>query len=170
MSANVPSAYAQSRGAALAKGPLVHTAVTRLGIDSAALFGFITDFTRLPEWMSLIKRSEVDNSDAEVPGQVGAVRVIHAPVGKPTLEKVVAFEPGRLLAYSASDASLMGMYRDHVGVLVTEPAAEGGSLFTWLTYCNTGTVPMRWLGPPMFTYMVRTSLKNLERLFPLPAQ
>ena len=74
-----------------------------------------------------------------------------------------------LLAYGATDASLMGMYRDHLGVLVTESSPAGGSVLTWLTYANAGTVPMRWLGGPVFGFMVQTSMKNLKKRFPLSA-
>jgi uncharacterized protein YndB with AHSA1/START domain len=160
-----PGAYAMARGRELARGPLVLSFATRLAVEPADLFRFISDFPRLPEWMPLINEVTVDNREAQAPGQVGAVRVIQATMGKPTHERVVAFEPGKLLAYSASDASLMGMYRDHVGVLSAEPHPGGGTLFTWLTYCNHGTAPMRWLGPAMFRYVIRTSIKNLERHF-----
>jgi hypothetical protein len=161
-----PSAYALKRGHELAQSPLAHSFVARLGIETRELFAFITDFPRLPEWMPLISRVNVDDSAASVPGQTGAVRVIQATLGKPTLERVVAFEPERMLAYSASDASLMGMYREHLGVLVTEPVGARESLLTWLTFCEAGTAPMRWLGPAMFRYVIGTSVKNLQRRWP----
>lgn len=160
------SAYALKRGRELSRSPLAHTFVARLRVTPGELFAFITDFPRLPEWMPLISHASVDNREASVPGQAGAVRVIQATLGKPTLERVVAFEPDHLLAYSASDASLMGMYRDHLGVLVTEPSDADHSLFTWLTFCDAGTAPMRWLGPAMFRYVIGTSVKNLQRRWP----
>jgi hypothetical protein len=161
-----PSPYALKRGRELSQSPLAHSFAVPLRVQHGELFAFITDFARLPEWMPLIDRVTVDNREAGTPGQVGAVRVIQATLGKATLERVIAFEPERLLAYSASDASLMGMYRDHVGVLVTEPADPSHSLLTWLTFCNVGTAPMRWLGPAMFRYVIGTSVKNLQRRWP----
>lgn len=162
-----PSAYALKRGRELTASPLAHTFAVPLAVDHRELFAFITDFPRLPEWMPLISRATVDDSQANTPGQVGAVRVIQATLGKPTLERVVAFEPERLLAYSASDASLMGMYRDHLGVLVSEPLGQNLSQLTWLTFCEMGTAPMRWLGPAMFRYVIGTSVKNLQRRWPV---
>lgn len=162
-----PSPYALERGRALAKAPLQLSYAVRLGVSPDELFAFITDFPRLPEWMPLIKRVRVDDTRSDKPGQIGAVRVIEAPVGPPTLEVVKAFEPGKLLAYSATDASLMGMVRDHLGVLTTEPHPDGGAWFTWLSFGNTGSFPMRLFGGPVFRFVLGRSIDNLERRFPV---
>ncbi len=160
------SPYALDRARSWTDAPLQLSYVARLGVEPAALFAFITDFPRLPEWMPLIKRVSVDNQAAALPGQVGAVRVIEAPAGPATRETVVAFEPGKLLAYSASDASLMGMFRKHLGVLTTEAHPDGGSLFTWLSYAEPGSIPMGWFGGPVFRFVIGRSLRNLQRRFP----
>ncbi len=162
-----PSPYAVARGRALTSAPLGQQYAARLGVEPAALFAFITDFPRLPEWMPLLKRVTVDNSEAEVAGQVGAVRLIEAPAAPVTRERVVAFEQDKLLAYSASDASLMGMLRNHLGVLTCEPHPDGGTWFSWLSYGEPGAVPMGWLGNPMFRFMIGRSVKNLQRRFPV---
>lgn len=161
------SPYALERARSLTRAPLRLSYAARLGIEPSALFAFITDFPRLPEWMPLIKRVSVDNEAAVAPGQIGAVRVIEAPVGPATRETVVAFEPGKLLAYSASDASLMGMFRKHLGVLTTEAHPQGGSLFTWVSYAEPGSIPMRWFGGPVFRFVIGRSMYNLQRRFPV---
>jgi uncharacterized protein YndB with AHSA1/START domain len=170
-----PSPYAKQRAAELTRSPLSVEFATRLAAKPEDIFAFITDFPRLPEWMPMMKRCTVDNSRAQTPGGVGAVRVIEAPAVKPTLETVVAFEapasgagastPG-LLAYSASDASLMGMFTDHLGVLTCEPHPTGGTWLTWLSMAKPGKPPMGWIGPGMFKFMIGKSIANLERRFP----
>lgn len=160
-----PSPYAISRGQELTRSPLSIARATRLSAQPEEVFAFITDFPRLPEWMPMIKRCTVDNSRAQTPGGVGAVRVIEAPAGKPTLETVVALEPPRLLAYSASDESLMGMFTGHLGVITCEPLPEGGTWLTWLSFAVPGKAPMGWVGPGMFKFMLGRSIKNLERRF-----
>ena len=162
-----PSPFALERGRALAHAPLCQSYATRLGVEPAALFAFITDFPRLPEWMPLIKRATVDNSEAAIPGQVGAVRLIEAPAAPVTRERVVAFEQDKLLAYSASDASLMGMLRNHLGVLTTEAHPQGGTWLSWLSYGDAGSLPMGWFGGPMFRFVIGRSLRNLQRRFPV---
>lgn len=162
-----PSPYALARGKDLAHAPLCLSYAARLGAQPHAVFALITDFARLPEWMPLIKRVTVDNSRAEKPGQVGAVRLIEAPMAPVTREVVVAFEPDKLLAYSASDASLMGMMHDHLGVLTTEAHPAGGTWFTWLSYGALGSAPMGWFGGPMFRFMVGRSVASLRKRFPV---
>jgi uncharacterized protein YndB with AHSA1/START domain len=160
-----PSPFALERGRAMTGSPLSLARATRLGAPPEEIFAFITDFPRLPEWMPLIKRCTVDNSQAQAPGRVGAVRVIEAPMAKPTRETVMAFEAPRLLAYSASDASLMGMFTGHLGVLTCEPHPQGGTWFTWLSFGHRGGAPMGWFGPPMFNFVVGRSISSLERRF-----
>jgi hypothetical protein len=170
-----PSPYAKQRAAELTRSPLSLERATRLSAKPEDVFAFITDFPRLPEWMPMIKRCTVDNSRAQTPGGVGAVRVIEAPAGKPTLETVVALEapvsvggaptPPGLLAYSASDASLMGMFTGHLGVLTCEPHPTGGTWLTWLSLAQPGKPPMGWVGPGMFKFVIGKSIANLERRF-----
>jgi hypothetical protein len=166
-----PSPFAKQRAAELTRSPLSLERATRLSASPEQVFAFITDFPRIPEWMPMIKRCTVDNSRAQTPGGVGAVRVIEAPAGKPTLETVIALEaPGGaasrgLLAYSASDASLMGMFTDHLGVLTCEPHPAGGTWLTWLSFAKAGKPPMGWVGPGMFKFMIGKSISNLERRF-----
>src|SRR5688572_23680068 len=158
-----PSPFAVKRGQELTSSPLSLARATRLAAQPDEVFAFITDFPRLPEWLPLIRRCTVDNSRAQTPGGVGAVRVIEAPLSKPTLETVVALEAPRLLAYSASDASLMGMFTGHLGVLTCEPHPEGGTWFTWLSFAVPGGAPMGWFGPPMFKFILGRSISALER-------
>jgi len=160
-----PSPYAKQRAAELTRSPISLERATRLAAKPEDVFAFITDFPRLPEWMPMMKRCTVDNSRAQTPGGVGAVRVIEAPAVKPTLETVIAFEAPRLLAYSASDASLMGMFTDHLGVITCEPHPTGGTWLTWLSMAQRGKGPMGLVGPGMFKFVIGKSIANLERRF-----
>jgi uncharacterized protein YndB with AHSA1/START domain len=159
--------YAMRRGSELAKAPLQQRFSAHLSAPHEEVFAWITDFPKLPEWMPFMKRAWVDNKDAEAPGKVGAVRMMDAGVGKPTEEVVVAFEPDRLLAYSARDASLMGMYRNHLGILCCEPHSLGGTELTWLSFGTPGPFPMGFLGAQVFNFVLSKSIRNLKRRFPV---
>lgn len=162
-----PSPRAIARGAALSRAPLILALTSQLGASPEIVFSFISHFERLPEWMPLMKRVHVDNRNAVSPGGVGAVRIIDSGFGKPTEETVVAFEPPCLLAYSASDASLRGMFRNHLGLLHCEPREAGGTLLSWLSYATPGKGPQRLLGPTVFKQVIQRSLTQLARSFPV---
>lgn len=167
-----PSPLALQRGARLsteiaAGSPLVLGRAVRLSGSPEQVFRYIADFERLPEWMPMMKRCRVDNTRAETPGGVGAVRVIDSGFGEPTRETVVAFEPPLLLAYSASDASLRGLFTRHLGVLVSEPHPRGGAWLSWLSYARSGTGPQKYLGPGVFKLVIQQSLSGLRERFPV---
>ncbi len=167
-----PSSLALQRGAKLsaelaASSPLVLGRAARLGATPEQVFEYIADFERLPEWMPMMKRCRVDNERAEAPGGVGAVRVIDSGFGEPTRETVVAFEPPLLLAYSASDASLRGLFTRHLGLLVSEPHPRGGVWLSWLSYARSGTGPQKYVGPGVFRWVIQRSLSNLSERFPV---
>jgi uncharacterized protein YndB with AHSA1/START domain len=168
-----PSTIALERGARLSdslggRAPLVLARACRLGATPEQVFAFITDFERLPDWMPMMKRCRVDNTRAQNPGGVGAVRVIDSGFGEPTREEVRAFEPPTLLAYSASDASLRGLFRGHLGVLICEPHPVGGTWLSWLSYARSGTGPAKFLGPGVFRFVIQQSLARLAARFPTP--
>ncbi|MFT3924819.1 MAG: SRPBCC family protein [Myxococcales bacterium] len=167
-----PSPHAQQRGRELSLtlgrgSPLVLARAARLGISPERLFEFIVDFERLPEWMPMMKACQVDNTHAREPGGVGAVRVIDSGFGKPTRETVVALERPSLLAYSADDASLRGLFSQHLGVLISEPHPLGGAWLSWLSYAKPGAGPQKFLGPGVFKLVVQQSLSRLGARFPL---
>jgi len=167
-----PTPFALRRGQELSAlvghgSPLVLGRAARVGLPPAELFAFIVDFERLPEWMPMMKRCRVDNAQAREPGGVGAVRVIDSGIGQPTRETVMAFEPPQLLAYSADDASLRGLFTRHLGVLVCEPHPQGGSWLSWLSYAQPGSGPQKFFGPSVFKLVVQQSLSRLAQRFPV---
>ncbi len=161
------TAYAAQTGARLSNQPLVFEKVSHLGVSQQALFDYITDFDRLQEWIIGAKRSSTDNTHAERPGEVGAVRVIEAPVGAPVREVVKAFEAPRMLAYSANDEALLGLCTDHLSVVTCEPHPDGGSVLCWQAYGRLPSKPWKaWAGKKLFATALGRSTKNLERKFP----
>ncbi len=166
-----PSPHARARGSRLSEtlvagAPLVLARACRLGASPEQLFAFIADFPRLPEWMPMMRRCQVDNTHAQVPGGVGAVRVIDSGFGAPTREEVRAYEPPELLAYSASDASLRGLFTSHLGVIVCEGRPAGGTQLSWLSYARPGLGPQKFLGPRVFQFVIQQSLARLAARFP----
>ena len=92
--------YALESGAQMTNSPLQFKAQTRVDASRDELWALVTDFNRIGDFIPMIKRSHSDDSQAELPGQVGAVRVIHAyGAPKPTLETVTAFQAPRLLVF-----------------------------------------------------------------------
>ncbi|MFZ1865553.1 MAG: SRPBCC family protein [Polyangiales bacterium] len=157
--------YAKETGHRLTDQPLLVEDTRRLDATRQALFDYITDFNRLHEWIWGAKRSWTDNTRAQVPGQVGSVRMIQPPVGKPLGETVKAYEAPRMLAYSADDKAFFGLCTDHLGVLTCEPHPDGGVVFCWLAYGRLARSPVKaWAGKKLFQVALGRSMKNLERI------
>lgn len=158
--------YARQTGARMSDQPLLVEKARRLDVSQHELFDYITDFDRLSEWIIGVKRSSTDDSNAEAPGQVGAVRVIESFAGKPVREVVKAYEAPRLLAYSANDDALFGLCTDHLGVMTCEPHPDGGTVVCWLAYGRLASHPVKaWAGKKLFQVALGTGMKSLGRKF-----
>lgn len=162
------SGHAEELGASLSTEPLLMKVVRRMGVPQEELFAYVSDSSRLSEWIPGAKKSWSDDSEAEAPGQRGSVRVISSGIGKPTRELIKAYQAPRALAYSASDSSLMGLMTRHLSVIGCEPHPDGGSVFAWLAY---GRVPANrvkaFIGKKVFQAVLHNGTKALERKFPL---
>lgn len=161
-----PATPTEAAGMERPLAPLVVDVGAHLRAAPDTVFAYVTDVPKLPEWMPLLSRAELDNTKATTPGGPGAVRVIYAPLKPPTLEVVLVLDvAARHYVYSATDASLMGMLRDHTGVIVCGDDGAGGTYFRWLAYANPGSFPMRYLGGPVFGGVLKRSVKNLQKRF-----
>jgi len=130
------------------------------------LFDYITDFDRLSEWIVGAKKSWSDDTHAEVPGQVGSVRVIQSVAGEPVRESVRAYEAPRMLAYTANDSAFLGLCTDHLGVMTCEPHPNGGTVLCWLAYGRLASHPVKaWAGEKLFQVALGKGMKRLERKF-----
>ena len=159
--------YAHEVGARLSRQPLQLALTCHLGATQQELFEYIADFDRLSEWIPGVRKSWTDDSNADVPGEVGAIRMISTGFGKPVREVVKAFEAPRMIAYSATDDSLRGVYTDHLSVLTCEPHPSGGTVLAWLAYALPADHPIkRWAGKKVFQVTLRGAIKALERKFP----
>lgn len=141
----------------------------RLGVSCEEAFRYVTDASKLADWLPVGKSSRSDDSRAETPGGVGSVRVIENKPLPPTRERVVAYDaPGYFYAYSASDSALMGMFTNHLGAIGLEPHPEGGCVITWLAYGKPGrSWLLRYAGLRMFRFVLGQGTKNLEKRFPV---
>lgn len=162
------SAHAEQLGASLSTEPLLMKVVRRMGATQSELFAYVSDTNRLSEWIPGARKSWPDDSEADVPGQRGSVRVISSGFGKPTRERIKAFEAPRALAYSASDSSLMGLMTEHLSVIGCEPHPDGGSVFSWLAYGRLPSNRLKaFIGTKVFQAVLHGGTKALERKFPL---
>ena len=160
------TAYAKETGARLSDQPLIFEKTRRLEATQHELFNYVTDFDRSSEWLWGAKKTWVDNTKAEVPGQVGSVRMIQGAAGKPIRETVKAYEAPRMLAYSANDGAFFGLCTDHLGVLTCEPHPDGGTVVCWLAYGRLARSPAKaWAGKKLFRVALSNGMKNLERKF-----
>jgi uncharacterized protein YndB with AHSA1/START domain len=158
--------YANETGARLTDQPLIFEITQRFDATQHELFNYVSDIDKLGEWIWASKKSWADNSKAEVPGQVGAVRVIQGPVGEPVREVVKAYEAPRMLAYSAGDRAFIGTCTDHLGVLTCEPHPDGGTVVCWQAYGRLARNPAKaWGGRKLFQVALSNGMKNLERKF-----
>ena len=159
--------YPKETGARLSDEALLFETTKHLGATQHELFNYITDFDRLSEWIWGSKKTWADNTNAEVPGQVGAVRMIQGAAGKPIREVVTAFDAPRMLAYSANDAAFFGTCTNHLGVLTCEAHPDGGTVVCWLAYGRLPDSPAKaWAGKKLFQVALSRGMKNLERKFP----
>lgn len=160
------------RAASMTSEPLQVEVRGRLGISAEEAFRYVTDASKLAEWLPVGTSSHSDDSQAQAPGGVGSVRVIENKPLPPTRETVVALDaPSLFYAYSAPDAALMGMFTNHLGVIGIEPHPEGGCVITWLAYGRAGrSWLMRYLGLRMFRFVLGNGTKNLEKRFPVASR
>lgn len=160
--------FANETGARLSDQPLVFETTQHFDATQQEIFNYVSDIDKLGEWIWAAKKSWADNAKAEVPGQVGAVRVIQGPVGEPVREVIKAYEAPRMLAYSAGDAAFMGMCTDHLGVLTCEPHPGGGTVVCWQAYGRLAKNPAKaWGGKKLLQVALSNGIKNLGRKFPL---
>jgi uncharacterized protein YndB with AHSA1/START domain len=161
------TAYAKETGARLSDQPLLVEETRHLNATQSELFNYVTNFELSSEWLWGAKKSWVDNTNAEVPGQVGTVRIIQGAGGKHVRETVKAYEAPRLLAYSANDGAFLGLCFDHLGVLTCEPHPDGGTVVCWVAFGRLAAAPPKaWGGRKLLQVALRNGMKNLERKFP----
>ena len=159
--------FAKETGARMSEQPLLVEETRHLDVGQQELFNYVTDFDRLSEWIAGAKKTWADDTNAEIPGQVGSVRMIQGAAGKPFRETVKAFEAPRMLAYSADDAALLGTCTDHLGVVTCEPHPDGGTVICWLAYGRLASSTAKgWAGKKLFQVALSRGMNNLERKFP----
>ncbi|MGB8332398.1 MAG: SRPBCC family protein [Polyangiales bacterium] len=160
------TAYAKETGSRLSDQALLVEETQRLSVTQQELFDYITDFGRLSEWIVGAKKSWQDDTNAELPGRVGSVRVIQSMAGQPVRETVRAFESPRMLAYAANDAAFLGLCTDHLGVMTCEPHPNGGTVLCWLAYGRLARNPLKaWAGRKLLQVALGKGMNRLERKF-----
>jgi uncharacterized protein YndB with AHSA1/START domain len=158
--------FANETGARLSEQPLLFEVTRHFDATQQELFNYVSDIERLGEWIWAARKSWADNRAAEVPGQVGAVRVIQGPVGEPVREVIKAYDAPRMLAYSAGNAAFLGTCTDHLGVLTCEPHPDGGTVVCWQAYGKLNRNSAKaWAGKKLFQVALGNGMKNLERKF-----
>ena len=121
------------------QAPVRAQGVARTGASPEAVFAVLADHERWPEWFPNVKAVEV-LGPAE---GVGARRRVKIP-GMAVDEEFIAWEPGRLFAFTAT-ACRPGAFRSLVEHCRIEPVDGGGCEVTW-TMCIE---PARLLAPVM---------------------
>ncbi len=165
---DIDTTRARELAASLTEHPQQIEVKGRMGLSQEELFDVIVDFDSMSGWLPMARRTWTDNSKAEIPGGVGAVRMIDAGAPKVTRETVVAIGRPDHLCYSANDGALMGMMTDHLSVITMEPHPEGGSSLVWLAFAKPSSFPpMAWMGRKVFGFVLRGALKNLQKMYPL---
>jgi carbon monoxide dehydrogenase subunit G len=149
--------------AALTTAPIQFDLATRVNAPHETVFDFVADHEQLPTWVPGVKRVEVDNTNAALPGRVGAVRVMHPGPGGGLRETVRAFDRPWMYAYSAK--SLFGMLTDHTAIFVFEPDGDS-TLVRWRTCAVPGSNPiMRFVGRRVFPFQMNWIMRNLQKHF-----
>eukprot|EP01126_Amoeba_proteus_P064397 TRINITY_DN9015_c0_g1_i1.p1 TRINITY_DN9015_c0_g1~~TRINITY_DN9015_c0_g1_i1.p1 ORF type:complete len:121 (+),score=15.77 TRINITY_DN9015_c0_g1_i1:234-596(+) len=115
--------------------------------------------------MPLISESWPDDTNAEVTGGKGCVRMIRSYVGSITKE-LVRYKKFPLLCYSCVD-EVLG-HSDHLGVIICLPQGNKDTKIVWRTYAHqTSNVIEKFLGGNVFRYVVEESLAKLAKKWPI---
>ena len=162
---------AKARAATMTSSPIQVEVQGHVSLPLEEAFRYVTDAAKLAEWLPIGNRSYSIDKNAKSPGGVGSVRAIDFGKMQLAREEVVALEPSTLYAYKASDASLKGMYTEHLSVIGFEPHANGGTVVTWLAYAKPGkSWLMRYIGLRSFRHVLGGGMANLEKRFPSPKE
>jgi hypothetical protein len=130
-----------------------------------AVFALIADHGAWPRWIAGLRRLDVDESSARVPGGVGIRRILYPLFGPPGVEVVTAFAPPFGLAYSATDDSLRGLCTRHEAVLSCTPTARGTRLRWTVRARPSSSWWKRIIARFVFSWPYRAGLKNLREHF-----
>lgn len=160
----------KQRAAALTSAPILVEVEGRVGVGIDEAFRFVTDASQLGSWLPTGGKTRPDDSKAKTPGGVGSVRVIKVGPAPATLETVLAHDAPSFYAYSANDASLMGMYTGHLSAIGFASNPDGTTSVVWLAYANPGrSWIMRYIGLRVFRFVLWNGMRNLEKRFPVRA-
>jgi uncharacterized protein YndB with AHSA1/START domain len=136
-----------------------------LDVAPEKLFALLRDYEALPQWVPGLSRVEVDRSWAQSPDGVGTRRTLHPKLGVAGVETITAFEPPRLLAYSASDESLRGLYTAHSSELLCIPT-ERGTCLRWTIRAQPSAIWWKRVATRvMFGMAQQASLHRLHERF-----
>jgi uncharacterized protein YndB with AHSA1/START domain len=134
-----------------------------------AVFARLADHRTWPRWIAGLRRVDVDESCARVPGGAGIRRILYPIFGPPGVEVVTAFEPPFGLAYSATDDSLRGLCTLHEAVLSCTPTARGTRLRWTVRARPSSSWWKRIIARCVFSWPYRAGLRKLQEHFSVRA-
>jgi carbon monoxide dehydrogenase subunit G len=120
------------------RAPLRAEQTFSLNAPPEKVWALVSDYEKLPTYLSFVDKVTVDNSSAATANGVGAVRT--CSIGDSTLfEDVRLWEPNRALAYSLRDGNPTGL-TGHLGLVVMAPNKTGGTTVRWQFYFDHADV------------------------------
>jgi uncharacterized protein YndB with AHSA1/START domain len=150
-----------------ASAPLQLDLACELGAPPEQVFTLLADHEALPTWVPGLRRVDVDSTRAARPGGAGAVRTLHPRIGVAGCELIIEVTPPHRLVYSASDASLRGLYTAHRAE-ITCTATGRGTRLTWQVWARpTERAWRRLFARLLVGFALWSSMRNLRRRFPL---
>ncbi|GAB08470.1 hypothetical protein GOARA_012_00200 [Gordonia araii NBRC 100433] len=133
-------------------------------IDPDALWRIISS-DRMWSWLPTVWGCRYPDGEEIGPGTVRDFQMfVHHWLVYAQREQLLAWEPGRRIAYTATDATLpfFGTWFEDYRV---EPRADGGSRLRWTMAVQVrflGRLPLRWISP-LFALIFRFGLRGLPR-------
>lgn len=134
----------------------------RLAADQASVFSYVSDIGHLAEWVPGVRRATADNTGAELPGGLGAVRVLEAPFGLKVRERIVAWAPPHGFAYALQDSRLAP---NHLAIVTVTPDGDGKSTIAFEEYYDLPLFTLRIIADAIMRRAVSGMVRNLVHRF-----
>ncbi|WP_340077481.1 SRPBCC family protein [Leptobacterium sp. I13] len=126
------------------------------------VFDQLKDHESMSKWVPMMKKVEMNHDSSASTGacDVGSVRVCQ--FGKDRLvEKIVAWQPPKLYAYSAEDTADAS---DHLGVVECEDNGDGTTTVSWSQYFNPKNPVKGFFMGIIMKKVLKKAIKNLNKV------
>ena len=116
--------------------PLQLTQYAYLEASNVDVFEVVSDHASLHKFTKTIKHIDIDNAQSKSQNcvDVGTLRFCRTPAMLTIQESIACWQPPLMYGYMIRN--FQTILPNHLGMVLTEPIANGHTLLTWRTYFN----------------------------------